>query len=141
MGCIASSEREQAGWRAWFESAVAESLAQQNPVFVDFTAAWCVTCQVNKRTTLSDPAVLADFARYRTTLLRADWTRRDSATTAALSQLGRSGVPVYVIYAPGRPPVVLSELLTPDQIHQALAGLPTAAQPPTPASTSQRAPS
>jgi len=57
-------------------------------------------------------------------LLRADWTRRDPAITAALSALGRSGVPVYVLYAPGRAPLVLSELLSASQIHEALAALP-----------------
>jgi len=68
-------------------------------VFVDFTAAWCVTCQYNKHTTLADEAVLADFAARRVALLRADWTRRDPAITEALAALGRTGVPVYVLYA------------------------------------------
>ena len=131
MGWVPSQERAQNGWGAWSESAVAESLAQNKPVFVDFTAAWCVTCQVNKRTTLSDADVIDDFTRRQVTLLRADWTRRDPAITAALNQLGRSGVPVYVLYASGRAPVVLSELLTPAQVHDALAQLP----PPQPSPT------
>ena len=130
MGWVSSHEPEQSGWGVWSERAVAESLAKQQPVFVDFTAAWCVTCQVNKRTTLNDPEVLADFSRRRVTLLRADWTRRDPDITAALTQLGRSGVPVYVLHAPGRPPVVLSELLTPAEVREALASIPASAEPP-----------
>ena len=70
-------------------------------MFVDFTAAWCVTCQFNKRTTLADADVLADFDARKVLLLRADWTRRDAAITQELARLGRSGVPVYVLYAPG----------------------------------------
>jgi hypothetical protein len=70
------------------------------PVFVDFTAAWCVTCQYNKKTTLANAAVLADLHAKKVHLLRADWTRRDPAITAALAQLGRNGVPVYVLYRP-----------------------------------------
>ena len=120
IGSSPASTSQTDGWQAWSETAVAESLSQQKPVFVDFTAAWCVTCQVNKRTTLSDPDVLADLAKHNVTLLRADWTRRDPAITAALTQLGRSGVPVYVVYWPGQPPRVLSELLTPAQVRAAL---------------------
>ncbi len=111
-------------WQPWSEAAVAQSLAQGRPVFVDFTAAWCVTCQINKKSTLSDSEVLADFAAHQVTLMRADWTRRDPAITAALTDLGRSGVPVYVLHAPGKAPLVLSELLSVSKMKEALASLP-----------------
>lgn len=112
------------GWEAWSPERQSELLAQGRPVFVDFTAAWCVTCQYNKRTTLAHPDVLAEAASRHVALLRADWTRRDPAVTRALAQLGRNGVPVYVLHAPGAAvPVVLSELLTVSEVRQALAGL------------------
>ena len=111
-------------WQPWSEAAVAQSLAQGRPVFVDFTAAWCVTCQINKKSTLSNSEVLADFAAHQVSLMRADWTRRDPAITAALTALGRSGVPVYVLYAPDKAPLVLSELLSVSKMHEALATLP-----------------
>lgn len=98
-------------------------MAKGQPVFVDYTAAWCVTCQYNKKTTLAHEDVLKDFAAKNVALLRADWTRRDPAITAALAQLGRSGVPVYVLQAPGRPPVVLSEILGVQEVRAAIAGL------------------
>jgi thiol:disulfide interchange protein DsbD len=90
-------------------------------VFIDFTAAWCVTCQVNKQTTLRDTRVLQAFAARNVLLLQADWTRQDPAISQALSALGRSGVPVYVWLAPGKPAQVLSELLTPELVLQALS--------------------
>ena len=90
-------------------------------MFIDFTAAWCVTCQYNKRSTLGDAEVLADFDARRVALLRADWTRRDPAITAALTQLGRNGVPVYVVYRPGRGPVVLSVVLGVYEVRSALS--------------------
>ncbi|MEP7280977.1 MAG: thioredoxin family protein [Rubrivivax sp.] len=103
---------------------VAEATAAGRPVFVDFTAAWCVTCQFNKRTTLARAEVQADFAARRVLMLRADWTRRDPAITAELARLGRSGVPVYALYAPySATPVLLPEVLSVDAVHEALAAL------------------
>ena len=112
-------------WQTWSESGLQTQLAAGRPVFVDFTAAWCVTCQYNKKTTLADGRVLADFAARQVVLMRADWTRRDPAITQALTALGRSGVPVYALYAPGRAPVLLSELPSVKEVQTALQGLTT----------------
>lgn len=114
-------------WQAWSPAAVSQAQAQGRPVFVDFTAAWCVTCQLNKRTTLSDPYVLAAFEQRQVVLLRADWTRRDPAITQELARLGRSGVPVYALYAPtARSPLVLPEILRAAELLRALDGVGTA---------------
>ena len=110
-------------WQAWSTERVNAALQQKQAVFIDFTAAWCVTCQVNKQTTLRNPRVLNAFADRNVLLLQADWTRQDPAISQALAALGRSGVPVYVLHVPGKPPQVLSELLTPDLVIQALADL------------------
>jgi thiol:disulfide interchange protein DsbD len=100
---------------------VAELTAAGRTVFVDFTAAWCVTCQVNKRLVLDTDEVRDAFARGNVALLRADWTRRDPAITKVLTALGRSGVPVYVIYRPGREPLLLPEVLQRQTVKDALA--------------------
>lgn len=112
-----------ARWQPWSAARVAELHAAGRPVFIDFTAAWCVTCQYNKKTTLNDAALLAEFDRRQVAMLRADWTRQDPAITAALNALGRSGVPVYVLQAPGKPPVVLTEILSKDDVRAALTRL------------------
>ncbi len=119
MASQTSGER----WSAWSPERVQTLLAGGQTVFVDYTAAWCVTCQYNKQTTLADMEVLAGFDAKQVVMLRADWTRRDPAITAALAQLGRNGVPVYVFYRPGRAPLVLSEVLSAGEIRQALATL------------------
>jgi len=114
---------DASGWQPWEPGRVEQVLASNRPVFVDFTAAWCVTCQYNKKTVLGREDILADFAAKKVALLRADWTRRDPAITAALAQLGRNGVPVYVFYSAGRAPVVLSEVLSPNEVRAAIAQL------------------
>ena len=111
------------GWQPWSAARVREAVQSGQPVFVDYTAAWCITCQVNKRTTLEHTSVQDAFARHRVVLLRADWTRQDPAISASLAELGRSGVPVYVLHRPGQPPLVLPELLSPGTVLDALSTL------------------
>ncbi|MCO5117454.1 MAG: thioredoxin family protein, partial [Burkholderiaceae bacterium] len=83
----------------------------------------CVTCQYNKKTTLASAEVLAAMDAARVQTLRADWTRRDAVISAELQRLGRSGVPVYVLLAPGQAPVVFSEVLSAADVKGALAAL------------------
>jgi thiol:disulfide interchange protein len=109
------------GWQPWSQARTEALLAEGRPVFIDFTAAWCVTCQVNERTTLARTDVRAAFAGHKVALLRADWTRQDPEVTRALRALGRSGVPVYVLLAPGKPPIVLSELISGTEVLDALS--------------------
>ena len=100
------------GWAPWSTTEIAALNAAGTPVFVDFTAAWCVTCQVNKKVVLETRAVSAAFKAKSVKLMRADWTLRDPAITRALAEFGRNGVPVYVLYAPGKAPVLLPEILS-----------------------------
>ena len=105
----------------WSEEEVARQLAAGRTVFIDFTAAWCLTCQVNERVVLSRPEIQAVFREKSIAFLVADWTRRDPAITAALQKYGREGVPTYVILRPGgSAPVLLPEILTPNMILEAL---------------------
>ncbi len=107
-------------WEPWSEEKMTSAREAGQPVFIDFTAAWCVTCQFNKKTTFSQPEVLASFAEKKVLLLRADWTRYDPAITKALNAMGRNGVPVYAWYAPGQSVQLLSELPSVAEIQNAL---------------------
>jgi thiol:disulfide interchange protein DsbD len=110
-------------WLSFSPDRVRELTADGRPVFIDFTAAWCVTCQVNKRLVLNDSDVRHAFASRKVELVRADWTRRDPTITRALAALGRNGVPVYVLYRPGKDPLLLPEVLRKQLVLDALATL------------------
>ncbi len=121
-----SASTASAGWQPWSASEVQSAVASGRPVFVDFTAAWCLSCQVNERVALSKPEVMQAFAAHNVLLLKADWTREDPAITEFLTALGRSGVPVYALYAPSQSePQLLPQVLTPGIVTDALAALPT----------------
>ena len=128
-----SSHESGSGWQPWSAESAARYQSQGRPVFVDFTASWCLSCQVNERVALSTPEVRKAFADANVVLLRADWTRtRPSATWRA----GRSGVPVYALYVPGETsPRLLPEVLTPGIVTDALNKLPRAANQPSIASS------
>ncbi len=100
---------------------VAALRAEGRPVFVDFTAAWCITCLVNEKLVFTDESVAKAFAEADVALLIADWTNRDPVVTEALAAYGRSGVPLYLFYpSDGGPAAILPQVLTVGSVLQAL---------------------
>jgi len=115
------------GWEPFSPERLAALRASGKPVFVNFTAAWCVTCLVNERVAFRSAAVADVFARKGVVALKADWTTRDPVISQVLGSLGRSGVPLYVLYPPGaaaRPgsgtPTVLPQILTEGAVIEAI---------------------
>ena len=107
--------------RPWSEQQVQELTAAGRPVFVNFTAAWCITCKVNEQLALSTDNTRQLFEARSIAYLVADWTRRDPAITRQLERYGRSGVPLYLLYPPAaEQPVVLPQLLTEGNIAEAI---------------------
>jgi thiol:disulfide interchange protein DsbD len=109
-------------WQPFSPQLLAGLRAQGKPVFVDFSAAWCLSCQVNERVVLDRPEVEEAFRKSGVVMMRADWTNHDDAITAALTQLGRSGVPTYALYSggPQTAPTLLPEVLTTGIVMDAL---------------------
>ncbi len=99
---------------------IAELRASGQPVFLNLTAAWCVTCLVNERVALRTDAVQNALANHGVTYLEGDWTDRNPEITALLEEFGRAGVPLYVIYPPRGTPRVLPQVLTPAMVVDAL---------------------
>ena len=101
-------------WQPYSTQTLEQARATGHPVFIDFTAAWCLSCQVNERLVLRSKDVQRQFRDGKVTLLRADWTQYDAEITKELASVGRSGVPTYVLY-PGKQDSsadVLPEVLT-----------------------------
>jgi len=107
------------GVEPWSQQRVDTLTAEGRPVFVYFTAAWCITCKANERVALADSAVIEAVNKHDIAVLKADWTDRDDAIAQALSRFGRSGVPLYLVYPPGGEPQVLPQVLTPGRILEA----------------------
>ena len=107
-------------WAAWSTDRVEQELAAGNPVFVDFTATWCLICQVNKRVALRTAATTELFAEYGIVALEADWTRYDAEITDELERHGRSGVPLYLLITPDGAVSILPQSLTNGIIREAV---------------------
>jgi thiol:disulfide interchange protein len=127
---VQSGVQSQQQWEPWSQDALNKYQAQGRPVLVDFTASWCLSCQVNERVAFSHPAVKQALQAANVALLKADWTRHDETITQALAALDRSGVPAYALYAPGQSePQMLPEVLTPGIVIDAVKKLPSASSP------------
>ena len=111
----------EAGTEPFSPARLAALRAEGRPVFVNMTAAWCITCLVNERIALAPAAVRAAFAGQGVVYLKGDWTRQDKDITAFLRQHGRDGVPLYVFYPPGGDGMVLPQILTEGTMLAAIA--------------------
>jgi len=108
-------------WQSYSPEAVQAARTAGRPVFIDFTAAWCLSCQVNERVALRSAGVQQRFRDRGIVAFKADWTLYDERITEALRSFGRSGVPLYVLYAPGQAEArLLPEVITPDIVVRAL---------------------
>ncbi len=111
-------------WAPWSAQAVQQARTQGQPILVDFTAAWCVTCLVNERVALDVPETRRLLKQANVVTLKGDWTRRDGAISAELTRFGRAGVPLYLFYPVGGEPVVLPQILTPGLVQEVVTQKP-----------------
>ncbi len=112
---------QQARWQQWQPRVIKDSLEAGQPVFVDVTADWCITCKVNKALVLNTEKIMYGFEVHKVVLLQADWTLPDPDIADYLASFGRFGIPFNILYYPdGRPPIIFDELLSSEKITQAL---------------------
>ena len=104
--------QKEEGWENYSEALIKQYQSDRQAFLIDFTAKWCLTCQVNKQLTFENKEVLDYIEKNKIKLVRADWTSRDAQITKALKKHGRQGVPLVVYYALDRDPLVLPEILT-----------------------------
>jgi len=108
---------------AWSSARVSELQAEGRPVFVDFTAAWCVTCKVNEKTVLDKKRTKQLFKETNTAFLIADWTNKNDVIAQELAKYGRAGVPLYLVYDQHSvKPKILPQVLTYDVVREAIVG-------------------
>jgi thiol:disulfide interchange protein/DsbC/DsbD-like thiol-disulfide interchange protein len=111
----------QLTWAKFSKSSLDQAVASGRPVFVDFTADWCITCKTNERFAIDTPQVRDAFSKNKVVLLKADWTNGDPQITEILRQHGRAGVPMYLVYPGGsKEPILLSEVISSQTILDAL---------------------
>jgi thiol:disulfide interchange protein DsbD len=118
----ADAEATRPQWEKFDPARLAQLRQAGTPVFVDFTATWCLTCQVNRRMALNVDPVQAKFHEKGVVLMEADWTNQDAMISKALGDFGRDSVPLYVLYGktPSQAPQILPQILTPDTVLEAL---------------------
>jgi thiol:disulfide interchange protein DsbD len=109
-------------WQPYSEQAVTAARAAGHPVFIDFTAAWCLSCQVNERLYLKSAEVESALLKAGVVTMKADWTNDDPAIAAKLASVGRASIPTYLVYpaAQGSAPDLLPEALTKDVVLKAI---------------------
>jgi thiol:disulfide interchange protein DsbD len=119
---VAGAATRDEPWRPYDLAAIERELQRGRPVFVDFTADWCITCKVNESIVLEDERVKGELGRLDVATFKADWTLHDDDIRQVLASFGKAGVPMYLLYRPGAPgdPRVLPELLTVDLVIDAL---------------------
>jgi thiol:disulfide interchange protein DsbD len=106
----------------WSPARVEALRAEGRPIFVNFTAAWCITCKANELAALSNPRVVQAFEDSNVAYLEADWTNRDDTIAAALAEHGRAGVPLYLYYSSQSEPVILPQVLSEALLLETIAG-------------------
>lgn len=117
----ASASAESIAWQPYTKEKVEEARKQGKPVFIDFTAEWCLSCKVNEKVALRNASVEDKFRQSGIVAFKADWTSRDAGISEILASFGRSGVPLYVYYPKGGEADVLPELITPQVVLDHLA--------------------
>ena len=119
------SQQGEIRWAPFSAEAVRQMRKEGRPVFIDFTAAWCLSCQVNEKVAFGSAEVQRAFAGKGIAAFKADWTNRDTLVTQALAQFGRNSVPLYVLYPSGEngEPILLPEILTPGIVLKALESI------------------